>query len=230
MRPPSRLQTKIAAGLVAAAVGFLVGIQVGERGSTHARLASERPEDLTRILADLNEEADSLGRQVAALRVRLLRYRSSSQSDELARRDLQETVGDLQVLSGVVPAEGPGIRITIDDPHGDVTWDALLDLVQELRDAGAEAIAINRSRVVASTWLGPGDGGVAVDGRTVAAPYEVVAIGAAEGMREALGIPGGPLTVLEALPEVRAEVAVAEALRVPALRHEITFQYARPAA
>ena len=60
----------------------------------------------------------------------------------------------LRILTGTVAATGPGVTLTIDDPDGSVTAATLLDGVEELRDAGAEAIEINDSvRVVASTCV-----------------------------------------------------------------------------
>jgi uncharacterized protein YlxW (UPF0749 family) len=229
MRPPSRLQTRIAAAVVAGAVGLVVGIQAGESGTDRiGRLAQERPEDLTRILSDLNVEADRLGRQVAELRVRLERYRDAATGSDVAVRDARRMLRDLEVLSGAVPVEGPGVSVTITDPSVAVGWDLMLDLVQELRDAGAEAVAIDEVRVGASSWLGPADGSLVVDGRPVTPPYEVVAIGPPEPIRGALGLAGGPLTVIQAEPTVSVRVDDVESLTVPALRGEMRFEYARP--
>jgi uncharacterized protein YlxW (UPF0749 family) len=229
MRPPSRLRTRIAAAVVAAGVGLLVGIQAGESGTDRiGRLAQERPEDLTSILADLNAEADRLARQVAELRVRLERYRDAATGSDVALRDARRTLRDLEVLSGTVPVEGPGVSVTISDPSVAVGWDLVLDLVQELREAGAEALAIDGVRVGASTWLGPIEGGLVVDGQTVRPPYEIVAIGPPEPIRDALGIAGGPLTVIEAQPMVSVGMTGEASLTVPALRGEMGFEYARP--
>jgi uncharacterized protein YlxW (UPF0749 family) len=229
MRPPPRIQSRMVVTVVAVAVGFLVAVQaVGTDRGGLSRLAAERPEDLTRILADLNDEADRLARQVSALRVKLLRYRGSARGDELALRDARETLADLRVLSGSVPVEGPGLTVTVEDAGGRVGWEALLDLVQELRDAGAEAIALNGVRVVASTWLGPAEEGSVVDGQRVGPPYELAAIGPADGVEEALDIPGGPLSVIAAQPEVAVQVRASDRLRLPASSAEVTFQYARP--
>jgi uncharacterized protein YlxW (UPF0749 family) len=229
MRPPSRLQTRVALILVAAAVGFLVGVQarISEEGSS--RLAAESPEDLTRILGDLNTEADRLAREVSGLQVRLVRYRTSAEQDDLLLEDARKTLADLRVLSGTVPVRGPGVVVVVSDPGGRVTWELLLDLVQELRDAGAEAIAINEQRVVASTWFGPDTSGVAVDGERLAPPYEVKAVGPADAITEALGIPGGPVAVISAQPDVTLDVVGAGRLLLPALQREIAFRYARPA-
>ena len=90
MRPPSRLQTRIALVLVAAAVGFLVGVQARSSEQASNRLAAESPEDLTRILADLNAEADRLAEEVSDLQVRLsgtgLRRSGTSSSWRTRRR------------------------------------------------------------------------------------------------------------------------------------------------
>jgi uncharacterized protein YlxW (UPF0749 family) len=230
MRPPSRPQTKIAAGLLAAAVGFLAVIQARQVGDPAARLEAESPEDLARILADLNAEADSLARQVSTLRVKIERYRSTSERGMLTVRDARRTVADLQVLAGVVPVEGPGIELIISDPQGLAGWEAILDLVQELRDAGAEALAINGRRIAVSTWFGPAEEGVSVDGRPVVPPYRLAAIGLADGLRDALELQGGPLAVLTAQPGIDAEIVERETLSLSALPGEIGFQYARPAS
>lgn len=228
MRPPARIQSRAALAAVALLIGFLLAVQA-TRDLGLSRLAAERPEDLTRILADLGDEADDLTRQVAELRVRVSRYRSSARTDELAVRDARETLADLQVLAGVVPVEGPGVSIMIDDPGGQVEWDAMLDLIQELRDAGAEAIAVGEVRVVASTWFGPAGEGVAVNGEPVRAPYEISAIGPSDELAEALGLPGGPLTVIGAGPGVEVRIRTEDALRLPTAETS-AFEHARPAS
>jgi uncharacterized protein YlxW (UPF0749 family) len=229
MRPPSRLRTRVAAAVVAGAVGLLVGVQAGESGTDRiGRLAQERPEDLTSILADLNAEADRLARQVAELRIKLVRYRDVATGSDVALRDARRTLRDLAVLSGTVPVEGPGVSVTITDPSVAVSWDLMLDLMQELRDAGAEAMAIDGVRIGASTWLGPGQGGLVVDGETVTSPYEIVAIGSPDAISDALGITGGPLTVIQAPPSVSVDVERSTSVTAPALRGERQFEYARP--
>jgi uncharacterized protein YlxW (UPF0749 family) len=212
MRPPPRIESRAAIVLVALAVGFLVAVQAAGPEDRLSRLAAERPEDLTRILADLNDEADQLARDLAELRVRLARYQGSARTDELAVRDARKALADLQVLAGTVEVEGPGVVVRVEDEGGRVGWEALLDLVQELRDAGAEAIAVNGRRVVASTWFGPADGGAMVGGTRIEPPYELEVIGPPEVISQALDIPGGPLSVLSALPGVSVATRDVEGL------------------
>ncbi|HEX6262745.1 MAG TPA: DUF881 domain-containing protein [Actinomycetota bacterium] len=230
MRPPSRTQTRIALVVVALAVGLLVGVQARTRGDATARLAAEAPEDLARILSDLNEEADQLARQLADLRLRLFRYEGTAERGDLALRDARKTLRDLQVLAGTTEVRGPGLRVDIADQMARVSWEPMLDLVQELRDAGAEAIAVSGVRVVASSWFGPGDAGITIDGEHLVPPYRIEAIGDPPGLREALGIPGGPISLIEAQPGVSISAQELDRMRLPALRREITFRYARPAS
>lgn len=225
MRPPARIQSRVALGAVAVLVGFLLAVQA-TRDPGLARLAAERPEDLTRILADLGEEADQLTRQVGELHVKLSRYRSSVRSDDVAVRDARETLADLQVLAGLVPVEGPGIQISIEDRGSQVEWDAMLDLVQELRDAGAEAIAIGDVRIVASTWFGPSEEGLTIGGEAVTAPYEISAIGPSEELAQAMNLPGGPLTVIGARPGAEVRVRTESAMTLPAAEEAPAFEHA----
>ncbi len=231
MRPPTRIESRVAVAVVALAVGFLVAIQATERPQDRvSRLAAERPEDLTRILADLSTEAEELADRVSDLQLRLARYRSTAKREDLAIRDARDALADLRVLSGTVPVEGPGIVLTISDPERSVAWDAVLDLVQELRGAGAEAVAVGERRVTASTWFGPGDGGaVLMDGAPLETPLELGAIGPADTMTEALTIPGGALTVVDAQPGVSVETDEREALRFDAAERSDEFDFAEPA-
>ena len=230
MRRPSSPQTKIAAGILAAAVGFLAVIQARQEGDPVGRLEAESPEDLASILADLNTEADALAQRVSSLRVQIERYRSSSQRGRLALEDARESLADLEVLAGGSPAEGPGVTLTINDPPGRVGWEAILDLVQEIRDAGAEALSVGGMRIVVSTWFGPAAEGLSVDGRAVSPPYRLSAIGEQDALGEALKIQGGPLSIMAAQPGVSVSIAGRDSLVVPALPEAMAFHYARPAS
>jgi uncharacterized protein YlxW (UPF0749 family) len=136
----------------------------------------------------------------------------------------------LGVLAGTVPARGPGVVVRITDPRGAVDSGLLLGAVQELRDAGAEAIQVNDVRIVASSWFADGgrSGGVVVDGTRVHSPYVVTAVGDSRTIAEALRIPGG---VVDSVHNLGATVGINElpSVDVSALRVLKPPQYAAPA-
>ena len=111
----------------------------------------------------------------------------------------EQDADTLNILAGSVPVHGPGIRITITaDADAPVRVDSLLDTVQELRAAGAEAMEFNDEvRVVAQTSFADGDGGILVDGTLLTSPFVIDVIGEPATLESALSFPAGPTEQLE---------------------------------
>jgi uncharacterized protein YlxW (UPF0749 family) len=120
------------------------------------------------------------------------------------------------------------VEITVTDPRRAVRAANLLDALEELRDAGAEAVQINGVRVVASTsFLDAGAGQIRIDGHLVTPPYLYVVIGDPDTLDPALRIPGGVFAVLDergATPTLQS----AQDVVVDAVRPDTAPQYARP--
>jgi uncharacterized protein YlxW (UPF0749 family) len=209
-------------------IGFLVAAQLGTTRRGTETLAAESESDLTRIFSSLNEESAALRDEISQLRLELAALQSSAERDRLARDAAQRQLTDLQILAGVVPARGPGVAVRIADPNGVFEFELLLDLVQELRDAGAEAIAVNGRRVGGTTAFSTRGKAVTVDGQEVAQPYEVLAIGDPATMEVGLKIPGGAIDTLDALDGTKVGVERRSDVRVPALEHPPDFKSARP--
>lgn len=211
-----------------AVVGFLLVSQLGTSQRFSQRLEAESEEDLARILASLTQEADSLRDEISDLKLQLVNLRNSTREDGTADRAARDQLAALSVLAGTVPVTGPGITLVVEDPDGAVRYDALIDTVQELRDAGAEAIAINGVRMGVASSLAEREGRVLLDGNPLTAPYRVTALGQATTLEGGLKIPGGVLDTLDALRGVRAEVQRSAKLDVPALDRPPAFRVARP--
>ncbi len=137
-------------------LGFAVAVQVRST-QDDGLLASARQEDLVRILDDLSNRSDRLRQETATLGATRDRLTSGTDRDRAALDEAQRRAQVLGVLAGTVPASGPGVVVTLTDPTGDVGADDLLNALEELRDAGAEAVQVSGAdpagavRVVAST-------------------------------------------------------------------------------
>jgi uncharacterized protein YlxW (UPF0749 family) len=105
-----------AMAIACAMVGFLLVAQVRTTEGLRDRLATEREEDLARILADLARESDRLQAELTEGRLTLAVVQNSAQSRELALATLQRRLDDLRILAGVVPAEGQGVELVVRDP------------------------------------------------------------------------------------------------------------------
>jgi uncharacterized protein YlxW (UPF0749 family) len=103
----------------------------------------------------------------------------------------------------------------------------LLDAIQELRDAGAEAIQVDDVRIVASSHFGQGANGLEIDGKRVKQPYTITAIGDPTTMSSAMEIPGG---LSENIRGLGATIGITQAkeLTVGALHLLSEPRYARP--
>jgi uncharacterized protein YlxW (UPF0749 family) len=216
-------------------IAILVGV-VGFAATTQVRLNSHDNEFVGSRGQDLVVMMDSLIQSNARARAQiqdLERVRSqlsTSRSQRIlalgrARRRL-DTLG---ILAGTVAAVGPGVTVTISGPAGAVTASILLDAIEELRDAGAEAMQIDhRARVVASTALTESAGVVYVDGTAVPPPYVIDVIGSPQTLRQAVTFRGG---LTDQVHGVGGQVTVVPSpkVRVTSLHKIVKPQYSRPA-
>jgi uncharacterized protein YlxW (UPF0749 family) len=230
--PPRVSRAQLIVALLLFGLGFGLAVQVASHSSGDTALRGARQEDLVRILDELDDRTARLEEEQQNLEGQRSELENSSDQAEEARRQTLAKERQLGVLAGTVAAEGPGISVTVEDPQNGVGADQLLDAVQELRAAGAEAIQLNGVRVVASTYLTErpdGDAGVSVDGNKIAAPYRFKVIGNPQDLEPALNIPGG---VVQTLEKEQATVTVERRTKivVDALRGAKRPDYARSSA
>lgn len=216
--------------ILAAVVGFLLIGQVQGPRRPATPLAAETEGDLARILAGLNSEADALQAEIAELKVQLNDLRRSSESEAAAAQAVIDQLQSLQVLAGTVAVAGPGVAVTVQDPSKSVGFDAMIDVIQELRDAGAEAVEVNGRRVGVASAFSERSGAVVLDGSTLQPPYRIEAIGQPATLEGGLKIPGGAIDAMRALKGVRIQVERQAKITVAALAEPITFKAARPVA
>ena len=177
-------------GVLTAILGFAIAVQVRSNSSSD-NLANLREDDLIRVLDDQNARADRLNQQIADLQGTLDELRASGNSDAVAQQQAEREVESLQVLLGTLPATGPGVVVTITDPQHKLKAEDLLDVVEELRGAGAESLQFGPVRVGTSTSFTDTGDSVSIDGRRLDEPYRVLAIGDPKTLDTALNIPGG---------------------------------------
>ncbi|HEX5510763.1 MAG TPA: DUF881 domain-containing protein [Actinomycetales bacterium] len=224
---PKLNRAQLLAGLLCAVLGFALVVQF--RQTQDSSLENLRETDLVRILDDVSQRASRLEDESDELRSTRDQLLSSSNQEQVARQAAQERVDVLGVLAGTAPATGPGIQLVITDPHAELGAVTLLDAVQELRDAGAEAMQVGDVRIVASTSFVNDSDGVRVDGTLLHSPYVFQVIGDPKTLSPALGIPGGVLATVNQSQSGSATVTEMDEVVVDALRRVEQPQYARPA-
>ncbi|MFD7065524.1 DUF881 domain-containing protein [Streptomyces sp. NPDC059906] len=224
--PPRLTRAQLIVALLLFGLGFGLAVQVASNSDSDSALRGARQEDLVRILDELDDRTQRLEDEKQGLEKQRDELENSSDQAEEARKQTLEKERQLGILAGTVAAQGPGITVTIEDTKGTVEADMLLDAIQELRAAGAEAIQVNGVRVVAGTYLADVDKSVSVDGNKINAPYRFQVIGKPQDLEPALNIPGG---VVQTLEKEQATVTVERSSKivVDALRAAERPDYAR---
>jgi uncharacterized protein YlxW (UPF0749 family) len=238
---PRLRRVDLLVALLVGLLGFAAVVQV-RATQEEGPLEGARQEDLVQILDDLSNRNARLRSEIGTLSTARDRLTSGSGTTEAALEEARRRAQVLGVLAGTAPAEGPGISLVISDAQRTLSADVLLDALQELRDAGAEAVQLEGPvrpaggptsqtqsvRVVASTSLLDADEGVVADGVLLRPPYRFAVVGDSATLASALAIPGGVVDTVEELGG-RAEVTQLELVLVSALRPLEEPQYARPA-
>jgi uncharacterized protein YlxW (UPF0749 family) len=183
-------------GLLLGLLGFAFVVQL-RSNSTDEQLSADRPEDLVRILSDLDARKDRLSQEISTLQTTEQQLTAGSQNRQAALDEATRRADELGILAGTLQAQGPGLRVEFRSAAKPIQAADLLNAVEELRGAGAEAMQITGSggtavRIIASTSFVDGSGGgLVVDGTALTSPYTVTAIGDPPTMQIALNIPNG---------------------------------------
>jgi uncharacterized protein YlxW (UPF0749 family) len=218
-------------GLLVALLGFALVVQV-KSNTGDTQLENARQDDLVRILSDLNAREQRLRNEITALQVTLSQLGAGAQGREAALAEARRRANELGILAGTLAAEGEGLRIRLVPNGSPIQASTVLEAVEELRGAGAEAMQIAGTsgspvRIIASTYFVADGSGIVVDGQSMSGEYTITVIGPAATMRTALTIPGG---VADAVARDGGTVIVDEPgkVAVTALHPAEDLEYAKP--
>jgi len=192
-----RRSAGVQVALVVVGFGFgLILVLALRPGGTTEALLNARQSEVLAVLDSLTTQRDLLETELAEVTRARDQLIAGSSAEALAQAEA--TLADYSILAGTAPAIGPGIVMVITDPAATIGATTFLDGIQELRDAGAEAIQIQSERVIASTWFGDDVNGIVISGTPVASPYTIRVIGEPATLETAMRIPGGFIRSVEA--------------------------------
>lgn len=155
-------------------------------------LENMRENELRTALAEWKNKYEETVEQLTTTNEKISEYNKKIESDEEAGGLLEEDLKKAKMLLGLTDVEGTGIVITITDKEEQkIISTNLLDLVNELNLAGAEAISINDQRIVPMTDIFDVDNFIVVKEKRIASPYTIKAIGDVTYLQSALSIKNG---------------------------------------
>ncbi len=221
---PSWRQAVVAVLLAVLGFAFVVQVRDTKANDTYSGL---RESDLIQVLDGLTGTAERARREVDRLEGRRDELRDENQARAAALDEAEQRVKTLNIIAGLVPVAGPGLRVTITEGDTRVSVGSLLDTVQELRTAGAEAMEFNDSiRLGADSSFEDAVGGIELDDRLLESPYVLEVIGDPHILRTALTFSTGPVETLESLDGATVTIEDLESVEITTVLDPARPEYA----
>jgi uncharacterized protein YlxW (UPF0749 family) len=220
------VRSQLTVAVVAAILGLLVVIQLrGQSGGSE--LQSMTAQELTSIVANQNAGNDRLRAEVSTLQNQLAELQADRSNGATSVGQIESELGRIRAWTGLDPIAGRGVQITI---NGEIDAGAVDDLLNELRNAGAEAIAIDDIRVIARTSISGVPGSLDVDGFLLRDPFTIRAIGRPDTLVGSLTRVGGIIAQLAATnPAATVEVEpVDKPMILPATKRDLVPDHGHP--
>lgn len=203
----------LAVVLGAAAVGQL---RLLEAGTGVEGLSTQ---ELSVLVSNLTARNDELATEVIALRAQSAELELAAERGTSSLVGLERDLARVRAWAGLEPLTGRGIRIVVDGP---LDGASIEDLLNELRNAGAEGIAVAGTRIAAGSVVAGSAGAVRLEGRSLGDRIEIDAVGDPAVLTGTLTRVGGIIGQLAATsPDAAVTVTPVEAVLLPAAEREL---------
>jgi len=206
-------------------LGFLVVVQLRSQAGGD-RLNGLSVPELGELVANLTTRNDQLRDEIRALEAQRAAVEAAANRGDTSagqiRADLERVLG----WSGALGVVGPGVRVTVE---GEMPGDAIEQLLNELRNAGAEALAVADTRVVPGVVVTGPAGDLVISGVALDDPVVILAVGQSQTLSGTLTRAGGPIAQLAAqYPEAVITVDAADRIELPETRRDLEPELGSP--
>ena len=220
-----RARSQITIAAVALILGLLVVIQLRSQ-SLSSGLAQLSSQDLTILVANLNARNDQLRRESSSLEVELSTLTANRSRGDVSIDEITADLERVRAYAGLDPVGGPGVVISV---RGAIDGGGVEELINELRNAGAEAIAADGVRVVTGVVVTGPPGGAQVDGVGLGDVFDLMAIGPPDKLTGSLTRSGGVIAQLAATQQdVVVTVTPVDRLELPATTRTLVPAHGQP--
>lgn len=226
-------------GVVCLIMAFLVTLQIKSVLYNHATAGEEtlRVDQLMKQLNDARIKNEQLTEMNTTLRFDIQSFKEEAADNSDYSKTILSQLERAEILAGMTEVEGSGVIVTVKDSmqsnlQGDlnsyIIHDAdLLMIVNELRDAGAEALSINNERIIATSEIRCAGSTVSVNNNRYAYPFTIKAIGDPVNLENALKMRGGVYDELTSWG-IDVEINKASDIVIQAYDGLINFKHAKP--
>lgn len=224
-------------GIMCFALTIGICVQVRTVKNSNSTVSNNYEENNLRAeVLRYKERYENRTKDVERAETELERERQSSTQNNSELQEKEEQIQKGNKILGLAEVTGPGIIIklrdskrdanTVIDPNLLIVHDEdVLSVINELKNAGAEAISINDQRVVPTTGIICGGNIIDINREKVGTPFVIKAI----GLPEQLAALERPRGYLERLTDdgIRVDVERSNNITIPKYTGTLTYNYAK---
>ncbi|MBQ3407710.1 MAG: DUF881 domain-containing protein [Clostridia bacterium] len=208
-------------------LSFAITVQLRITSSEESEVTQEKiVTELKDKIFELNDNNEKLNKKIEITQKDLEEIRTKAAENDTSNTEKSDLIKKYTIIQGNTDVKGQGIIVRYypseirqngeNFGNADITKD-LVDIVNELKNAGAEAIAVNEIRITGTSSIEMEKNNIVVDGVRISRPYIVKAIGNPETMNSSLIRPGG---TIELIKNDRAKIELVIAKEVKISRSE----------
>lgn len=239
----NKKQIAITLGIMCLILTMSIMIQVRTINNTNKTASqSLTNNDLRDQVLKWKEKYDQEYEELQNANKKLERVRTAASKNTEGSEENEAELLKNNMIIGLTDVEGEGVIVTLKDDTS-ITSDSLaitdsmsnhlvhdsdlISIVNELKNAGAEAISINDQRIVISTSITCEGNVISVNGAKVGSPFVIKAIGHASYMESALTRPGGPIKNFTGY--IGASVKTSDNIQIPKFTGVISTKFIKNA-
>ena len=225
----------IVLGLMCFALTFGICVQIRTVKNSNSTVSQNYEENNLRAeVLKYKERYENKYKELEKAEEELEKERENSTQNNTELTDKEDKIKQANKIIGLTEVTGPGVIVTLSDSKKDansvlnpntlLVHDAdVLSVINELKNAGAEAIAINDQRLVPTSSISCGGNIIDINGEKVGAPFEIKAIGLPEQL-SAISRQGGYLEILRNA-SVGVDFKKSNNITIPKYTGVITYKY-----
>lgn len=197
-----------------------------------------KTDNLIAVIEEQENDIASLEETIASLHQQISEIQEKQVEGEARFETINAYIENLRMQSGLTPLEGPGIKVTLDDnpkgaeaaktsdiltynPENYIIHDKnVLYMVNDLKNAGAEAISVNNQRIISTSNIRCVGTVILVNSTRMAPPYEITALGDPEQLEQ--GVLNGQEYKFLKIKDFPIKIEKFEKLEVPAYKGNYT--------
>jgi len=229
-----RMSNKFYIFMMACIVGLLMALTLDNASAEYRIVPFKVINDYKKVIEKEQAEMQSI-RNLLDESIKKIEYFKGEQAEGDVGKALKNELDEYKASAGLTALEGPGVLVILsdgdreliegEDPNNLLVHDIdVLNIVNDLKIAGAEAISLNGQRVVSISEINCAGPTIKINDRVYSQPYIIKAIGNPDYLRAAIKAPGTYGNLLKQVG-LFVEANTSVSITVPAYEEQIDYKY-----